>query len=192
MEVWKTIKGYEGRYLISNQGNIMNCKTGQLLKPQMSKGYQAVGLYNAKLEHKIMFVHRIVAHAFIKKPKGFNEVNHINEIKTDNRVENLEWVDRLTNMHKFYEKHPERTKGNTIKNAYIRHNTKYYSKPIIQISIKGKEINRWKDVATITRTLGYHGQQIIDCCLNKPHRITAYGYKWQFAIDIQDLPNSQN
>ena len=161
------------------------------MKPQINKGYQFIGLYNSKGICKRLFIHRIVAHAFIPKPKGYNEVNHINEIKIDNRVENLEWVDRLGNMQKFYENHPERRKGNTIKNAYIRHNTKYYGIPIIQLGIDNNKVNEWENVATITRVLGYHGQQIIDCCLNKPHHITAFGYKWRFAIDIQNDTPSQ-
>ena len=183
-EQWKPIRGFEGKYLISNKGNVMSCTTGQLMTPQLNKGYLIVGLYdgNHKKYHHIL-VHRIVAHAFIPKPKGFNEVNHINEDKMDNRVENLEWTDRLGNMTKFYDKHPERKKGYQ-KPRGKRTNTKYYHKEVIQYDLQGNEIKRWKDVATIEHQINFHGSSIVGCCFGKRH--TAYGYKWQFAIGIQD------
>lgn len=95
MIVWKPIRGYEGRYLVSNKGDIMSCYSGKLLSPTNDEcGYEMVRLTN-EFGKKSHLVHRLVAHAFIPKPKGINEINHINEIKNDNRVENLEWVSQM-------------------------------------------------------------------------------------------------
>jgi len=191
MEVWKTIKGYEGRYLVSNEGNIMNCYTGNLIKCQLDRyGYLLVNL-TSQFGRKTHLVHRIVAHAFIEKPIGFNEINHINEIKTDNRVENLEWVSHRENLQKYWDNHPERK--SQVSSYYKKHpnakkKTKLSNIEVIQFDLQNRQVNKWKDIATIHKILGYHNTSIYECCVNKRH--TAYGYKWQFAIDIQnDIPS---
>lgn len=94
-EIWKDVVGYEGLYLVSNLGNVKSLnynRTGKegILKPILDKdGYYCVNLSkNAKSKH--IKVHRLVVEAFIGEiPTGL-VVNHINEIKTDNRLENLE------------------------------------------------------------------------------------------------------
>lgn len=181
MEVWKTIKGYEGRYLVSNQGNIMSCQTGKLMNFGKDKsGYYVVNLSNNN-GRKTQLVHRIVAHAFVSKPKGLNEVNHINENKNDNRVENLEWISHSENLKKYWANHPEmyqKCDGKT------KNETKHSKKQVLQINLKNQVINTWENLATIHKILGYHPTSLIECCVGK--RKTAYGYKWQFAINIQD------
>ena len=90
-EIWKPIKNYETFYEVSNIGNIRNIKTNKLLKPSLNhKGYYKVCLCNSK-EQKNILVHRLVAENFLDSIKK-EQVNHKNGIKTDNRVENLEWV----------------------------------------------------------------------------------------------------
>ena len=102
MEKWFDIKGYEGYYMISDCGEIKSKERvipdgrffkSKTKKPQLSKqGYLYVDLYkNGKRKH--FYVHRLVAEVFIKKDCNSKLViNHINGIKTDNRIENLEWV----------------------------------------------------------------------------------------------------
>lgn len=101
-EIWKSVKGYEGIYEISNLGNLKSLgnsfsrKEKLIKKVSNSDGYYKV-LLHKKGFRKNFFVHRIVAVTFINNIKNNNEINHINGIKTDNRVENLEWCTHKEN-----------------------------------------------------------------------------------------------
>lgn len=104
-EVWKDILGYEGKYQVSDLGNVRslnycNTKKSKNLKPGGSpNGYFGVTLSNGKSSSKRRFlVHRLVMITF--NPSGMKaQVNHINEIKSDNRLSNLEWVTAKENCN---------------------------------------------------------------------------------------------
>lgn len=101
-EIWKPVKDYETLYEVSNYGNVRNIKTKKILKPAMhNKGYYKVCLCNNK-KQKNKFIHRLVAESFIDN-QNKKQVNHINGIKTDNKVENLEWVTCQENIKHSYE-----------------------------------------------------------------------------------------
>lgn len=108
MEIWKAVPGYEDLYEVSNYGRVRSADhyvnhyygarlvRGKLLKPQLARnGYLVVSL-GRKDKHRL--VHRLVAEAFLPREKEQIEVNHKNLIKTDNRVENLEWTTKHENM----------------------------------------------------------------------------------------------
>ena len=91
-EIWKDIQGYPN-YQVSNLGNVKSFHKGKekILKPDKNEGgYLYVNLYKEGKQKRFR-VHRLVATAFLDNPNNYPEVNHKNEIKTDNRVDNLEW-----------------------------------------------------------------------------------------------------
>ena len=95
-EIWKDVPGFEGRYSVSNKGKVKSLNYGNTgksrnLKPNLKKdGYYDVALADSG-KYRYMRVHRLVALAFIPNPNRKTVINHINGVKTDNRVANLEW-----------------------------------------------------------------------------------------------------
>ena len=107
-EVWKDITGYEGLYMISNKGNVYSVRRrdsrgikcgGRILKPRYSgNGYLQVDLRNNG-KRKTKYIHRLVTEAFIPNPESLPQINHIDEVKDNNNVENLEWCDSSYNIN---------------------------------------------------------------------------------------------
>lgn len=94
MKMWKAvpITEYQELYQVSSEGDVYSKRSGRCLKPKLSHtGYYRVTL-SKNGEAKTYGIHRLVALAFIENPSSKPTVNHINEIKTDNRVKNLEWA----------------------------------------------------------------------------------------------------
>lgn len=115
-EIWKDVKGFEGKYKVSNLGRVKSLNVNKfnpfinktniiyrekILKPiNNGNGYLQVQYhYNEgnKKRRKVLYIHRLVAEAFIPNPENKKEVDHINREKSDNRVENLRWSTRSEN-----------------------------------------------------------------------------------------------
>lgn len=117
--IWKPIKGYEDRYLISNTGKIKNLK-GHYLSLQNRKNtpYLFVGLFNSKGIHSLD-VHRLVALTFVDNPypEKYTCVNHMDENPKNNNADNLEWCTQKYNVN--YGHHSERLSKSNLKGLYV-------------------------------------------------------------------------
>lgn len=98
-EEWRPIEGFS-KYEVSNTGKVRNIKSGRILAPGLNNySYQLVCLTNDQKEKKCRLVHRLVALSFIENPNPqlLTDVNHIDQIRTNNSLDNLEWVSHFEN-----------------------------------------------------------------------------------------------
>ena len=175
-EIRKDIAGYENYYQVSNLGRIKSLdrkiishrktklvdivKKGHVSKlHKETNGYLRIQLYKNN-KYKYYYVHRLVASAFIRNPNNCEEVNHINGIKTDNRVENLERCTSKQNKihgHKMHLYHNER--------------------PIVQIK-DGVVIAEYSSITECAKKNGFVDVNIKRVLSNQ--RKNAYGYQWRY------------
>lgn len=136
-----------------NKLGIVYGARGHPLKPKITReGYCQVHDSN----NKFYLVHRLVAEKYIPNPDNLPEVNHKNGIKTDNRVENLEWCDRSHNM------------------------AEYYDLPVI--GYKNEEILKFRSQTEAAKSLGLNKGNLCQCL--KGRRKTCGGYVWKYEGNI--------
>ena len=175
-EIWKPI-GYEG-YEVSNLGRVKSYKydkiNGKIMKPyKNTKGYLQIDLQldGRKRENRVhLSVHRLVAIAFIPNPDNLPQVNHIDEDKTNNCVDNLEWCTNDYNAH--YGTHIERV-------------AEKIRMPIYSVDKQGN-IEHFPGVREADRIVSgkeYGISAPISMCLNGKRK-TAYGRQWFREIEI--------
>ena len=178
-EIWKDILGYEGLYQISNLGRVKSLtrtKSGKygsirpvkerILKPTKdNKGYFLVHLYNNS-SGKTLMVHRIVASAFIPNPQGLPQVNHKDENKANNCVDNLEYCTPEYNSN-------YGTRNKKVSKSLINNSKRSKSVLCVETGVI------YSSTKEVQRQLGYSGGHISKCCNGRLK--TAYGYHWQYV-----------
>ena len=171
-EIWKDIPHYEGRYLVSNQGRVFSLLRKKYMKLKQNQyGYLEVQLQGKTQKRKWEKVHRLVAMAFISNPSGLPQVNHKNEVRTDNRVENLEWCDSKYNSN-------YGTRNNNISKS-MKNNVKI-SYPIEQIE-DGNVIAIYPSLNEASRITKISAGNICSVC--KGDRKSAGGFQWKYKME---------
>ena len=164
----KTIKGFSN-YAVSADGNVYNVKTNKKLKPIKRNGYLHVGLY-VEGKEKIFSIHRLVAMAFIPNPNMLTYVNHKDENKANNAVENLEWCTPRYNNH-----YGKSKPVNNLKNGAVKQRKK-----VCMFSKDGRLIAEYCSAREADRQTGINQSNITKCCKGKAS--VAGGYVWAYSM----------
>ena len=183
-EIWKDIEGYPN-YMISSMGRVKSLNynhTGEekILKPSLRNGYYFCNL-SLLGKSKKFYIHRLVAQAFIPNYENKPFVDHINTIRTDNKVENLRWTTRIENNNNPI------TKSKYV-NTITGRNGKQHnsSKSILQFDKNMNFIKKWDNARIANRELNIAYQSISKCCKGKLK--TSGGYLWGYADDYELIP----
>lgn len=172
-EIWKDIEGYEGLYQVSNMGRVRSLRKNIILRQSITNGYEKAALYKNKKGYKYFLIHRLVANAFIPNPDNLPQVNHKDENKLNNCVDNLEWCTQEYNINY----------GTGIARRTQLFNTNgKLSKPVLQYTLEGIFIKEWKSTMDVQRNLGFEHANISRCCRGK--QSYAYGYIWKYKKEM--------
>lgn len=190
-EIWKDIDGYDGLYQISNLGRVKSlgrrgkgCSLeDKILKPMVNKdGYHLVNLKDINHVAKWFTVHRLVALHFIPNPNDYKEINHKDEVKSNNIVTNLEWCTREYNVSygTVIERQSNNKKGQS---------NEWLNKPILQYSLEGEFITEFDSTTQAAQflapVLGKDIEKIkkaINNQLRKYPNGKSCGFNWRYKL----------
>lgn len=166
----KSIEGYDARYFITRNGEVISTKYRgnsiiDYLKPYLSGAkYYQVGLYDSNHRIKQHLLHVIIAKAFIPNPNNYPCVNHIDENSRNYRIDNLEWCTVSYNMN-------YGTRGDRI--------AKSKCKKVGQFDFEGNLIKIWDSVKE-AESEGFTRQNIAACARGSKYNESHRGYKWKY------------
>ena len=160
VETFVKIEGFEN-YEVSNLGKVRNIKSGIVLKPSLNeKGYLKHCLYGHN-KRKFLFLHRIIATAFIDNPEEKPCVNHIDENKLNNDLSNLEWCT---------------VRENAIHGTRTKRIAEKCSIEVIQLDLNDNILNVFKSMTQAEQETGVSTGSISNCCNGRSK--SAGGFKW--------------
>lgn len=200
-EIWKDIDGYEGLYQVSNLGRVRSLGFDKWHKGKIIKGcfdgkkkYLFVSLHKNG-NSKAFNIHRLVATAFIPNPNNLPQVNHKDEVKTNNNADNLEWCDAYYNMN--YGTAMERMiatrkSQNDIeeivakcKATKIANNSFSAEQPVNQFTWDGEFVARYVSSTDAMKKIGVQRASISRCCKWKTKR--AGNFIWVYDDDVDKI-----
>lgn len=168
-EKWLPVKGYEGFYEISDHGKVRSVKRrGYIMSPYKNNGGYLCIRLSKDNKKKSFTVHRLVAEAFIPNPENLPQINHKNENKTYNLVENLEWCDCRYNL--MYGSLPEKRK-------------KLYGQAVCMYDKHGRFLKTFRSAREAERQLGVSHNSILKCC--KGESYFAGSFLWRFEKETK-------
>ena len=177
VEEWRPIDGFEGRYLVSSMGRILALPNNHHNSPIIRKpihsrtGYLRIGLAIGGRKQKFFFIHRLVAKSFIANPNCYPQINHIDENKKNNCVENLEWCTAKMNANH----------GTARARTSAKQKNNVHPCPVIQKTLDGVEVARYASCSDIPRLTKFKRTGVVECLRGRIQ--TAYGYKWEYATE---------
>lgn len=182
-EIWKDIKNSEGLYQVSNLGRVRSLNHRNRLGyiKVMSPYISSSNYYHLRIRKhghiiRSVDVHRLVAETFIPNPNNLPQVNHKNENKLDNRVENLEWCDAKYNVN-----------YGTCVDRITRTHIEKFGKPV-----KCVETGEcFRSVMEAAKKYNYNQGNISNACVNRNCTYTAHGYHWKF-ITLEEYNAQKN
>ena len=188
MKEWREIDGFPN-YMVSNTGEIKSLnynKTGKekvLIPHKLSNGYLGINLYDDNKRSCYLLIHRLVAQAFLPNPNGYSIINHKDENRSNNSVNNLEWCSYKYNLN-------YGNRNSKLSNSLT--NNPFFSIPVLQYSKTREFLKEFPSIAEAARTINNGNikaavTNILKCCKGVAdtqfgivRRKTAYGYIWKF------------
>lgn len=171
-ETWKDVENFEGLYRISNLGRIYSLTRDVYMKGKCNnRKYRQITLTNNKKQHYFL-LHRLVAMHFIDNPQNLPQVNHIDEDKENNAVDNLEWCTNLYNCQ-------HGTRNTRVRNSegYIKA-LEERKRKVIGLSVNSDVEIKLNGIIN-AKMLGFLPGKIIDCCQGKCE--IYRGFKWEYV-----------
>ena len=188
MKEWREIDVFPN-YMVSNTGEIKSLnynKTGKekvLIPHKLSNGYLGINLYDDNKRSCYLLIHRLVAQAFLPNPNGYRIINHKDENRSNNSVNNLEWCSYKYNLN-------YGNRNSKLSNSLT--NNPFFSIPVLQYSKTREFLKEFPSIAEAARTINNGNikaavTNILKCCKGVAdtqfgivRRKTAYGYIWKF------------
>lgn len=190
-EIWREVKGYEGYYEVSNLGNVRALErivcdgrmrpAKSVTKRKDNLGYFHVGLNKNRKETTIR-IQRLVAQAFIPNPENKPYLDHINTIRTDNRVDNLRWVTPKENYHN---KLSRKKSEYTIKMNAFRGRINNGSRSVLEYNLNGNFIKEWISISRLMESTNIKSNSLIYACADRKRRHhKCRTYRWKEGDNI--------